>query len=175
MFEIINTSSLDLSGEGTCCGKGNNSSKDTIQPVTQVVGETNIWSINTAKWILLFYMLGPKIFAEISQDFTELFNCVDELEAQFIISGPLPTFIRGIKRFNRLLSLHTWLSKTCSRKRINYIDTFNLFWRCRHLFRAGDLHWSRSGVKVLMDHFWLHTAASAPQRQNIAAPMSACW
>ncbi len=52
------------------------------------------------------------------QDFIELFNCLNKLEAQFFISGPLPTVSRGINK----LSLNTWLSKTCGLKGISYID-----------------------------------------------------
>ncbi len=37
---------------------------------------------------------------------------------------------------------------------MNYNDNFNLFWGRRHLFRADGLHPSRSGAKVVMDHFW---------------------
>lgn len=47
---------------------------------------------------------------------------------------------RGINEFRRLLGLNTWLSITCGLKWINYIDTFNLFWECRHLSWADGLH-----------------------------------
>lgn len=65
--------------------------------------------------------------------------------------------------FSRLLSLNMWLSRTCSLKGLNYIDNFNLFWRCREFyFRLDGIHLSRAGVKALKDNllFALHHPSS---------------
>lgn len=89
--------------------------------------------------------------SEVSkQDFVELFNCLEKL----------PTDNNGINRFSRHLGLNTWLGKTCSLKRINHIDNFNLLWGC---IRADGIHPSRSGVKVLMEHFWFQSALPIDQ------------
>lgn len=56
----------------------------------------------------------------VTQDFIELLNGLDKLETQLFISGPLPTVNREIIRFSTLLSLNTWLSKTCGLEGINY-------------------------------------------------------
>ena len=79
----------------------------------------------------------------LKQDFIELLNRLDKL----------PMVNRAINRFSGLLSLNTWLSKTCSLRRISCIDSCNLFWGCG-LFWAGGFHSSRSGVKALVERFW---------------------
>ena len=68
----------------------------------------------------------------LTQDFDELFNCLDNLEAQFLLGDHCQRSTEG--------SAGSTLSKTCSLKGINYIDNFNLFRGCRYLFGADGLH-----------------------------------
>ncbi len=88
----------------------------------------------------------------LKQDFSELFETLQRLEVQSLISGPLPA--RGTNMFSRLLGLNTWLQRTCSTKGVNFIDNFNIFWGHRQLFKLDGLHPNKLGARVLKDNFY---------------------
>ena len=56
----------------------------------------------------------------------------------FLVPSPLG---RGVGRFSRLLSLHTWLQSTCTALKFGLINNFDLFWDRSHLFRPDGIHW----------------------------------
>uniref|UniRef100_A0A7N6BPX2 Uncharacterized protein n=1 Tax=Anabas testudineus TaxID=64144 RepID=A0A7N6BPX2_ANATE len=47
------------------------------------------------------------------KDFNALFSFLKSCGKSVFISGPIPTLGRGIGRFSRILSLHTWLQSAC--------------------------------------------------------------
>ena len=70
----------------------------------------------------------------LKQDFTDLLTKIRSLDTVVFVSGPLPTVRRGDERSSRLLMLNKWLKATCAAQSVNFIDNFNIFWECRHLF-----------------------------------------
>lgn len=61
--------------------------------------------------------------------------------------------LQVINRFRRLLSLNTWLSKTCGPNGINCIDHFNLFWgRRQGLGLTPTLRSFKLGLKTSVCH-----------------------
>ncbi len=56
--------------------------------------------------------------------FIFLLNTVSSLNAEVLISGPLPPIRKGVERFSRLLSLNTWLSTACTVHSLHFIDNF---------------------------------------------------
>ena len=89
----------------------------------------------------------------LKQDFTNLLNKVRSLDTVVFVSAPLPTVRRGDERLSRLLVLNRWLKATCAAQSVNFIDNFNIFWQCRHLFKA-DGSWlgtNMFGVLTLTD------------------------
>ncbi len=74
------------------------------------------------------------------------------------ISGPLPPVRRGVERFSRLLAPNTWLSTACTVHSVHFIDNFNFFWDCRHLFKADGCGLYKSGVKLFTSNiiYFLH-------------------
>uniref|UniRef100_A0A3Q1EY37 SGNH hydrolase-type esterase domain-containing protein n=1 Tax=Acanthochromis polyacanthus TaxID=80966 RepID=A0A3Q1EY37_9TELE len=75
----------------------------------------------------------------------------------FLHAGPVPTLGRGIGRFSRLLSLHTWLSTACRNYGIAFIDNFNLLWKRKDAFYRDGVHLNPRGS-------WLHTSADKDHR-----------
>uniref|UniRef100_A0A673AEB6 SGNH hydrolase-type esterase domain-containing protein n=1 Tax=Sphaeramia orbicularis TaxID=375764 RepID=A0A673AEB6_9TELE len=79
-------------------------------------------------------------------------NLVDKLrgsEKAVFISGPLPSFARGVGRFSRLLSLNTWLQSASALNGFSFIDNFNLFWNRSSFYKSDGVHPSRLGSSVL--------------------------
>ncbi len=88
----------------------------------------------------------------LKKDFSELFETLQRLEVQSFISGPLPARVTNM--FSQLLGLNTWLQRTCSIKRVNFIDNFNHFWGHRQLFKLDSLHPNKLGARVLKDNIY---------------------
>lgn len=85
----------------------------------------------------------------LKQDFISLFNLLMDCNRSVFISGPLPSFHRGIGRFSRLLSLNTWLQSVCSSHNAVLIDNFNLFWNRAPFFSRDGIHPSPHGSRAL--------------------------
>uniref|UniRef100_A0A7N6AHW4 SGNH hydrolase-type esterase domain-containing protein n=1 Tax=Anabas testudineus TaxID=64144 RepID=A0A7N6AHW4_ANATE len=81
------------------------------------------------------------------KDFNALF--LKSCGKSVFISGLIPTLGRGIGRFSRILSLHTWLQSACMSQHLGFIDNFNLFWDRPSFFRNDGLHPSRHGSRML--------------------------
>ncbi|KAK3569469.1 hypothetical protein QTP86_031435 [Hemibagrus guttatus] len=71
---------------------------------------------------------------------------------RIIVSGPLPTFQRGIEKFSRLFAFNEWLQSWCQDQKLPFVDNWNLFWECPRLYRPDGLHPSRVGAAVLSDN-----------------------
>ncbi|KAK3567730.1 hypothetical protein QTP86_024062 [Hemibagrus guttatus] len=71
---------------------------------------------------------------------------------RIIVSGPLPTFQRGIARFSRLFTFNEGLQSWCQDQKLPFIDNWNLFWECPRFYRPDGLHPSRVGAAVLSDN-----------------------
>ena len=82
-------------------------------------------------------------------DFIGLFDLLNSTGKSAFISGPIPTLGRGIGRFSRILSLHTWLQSVWSTHNIGFIHNFNLFWNRSPLFAWDGLHPSSQGSRML--------------------------
>ena len=91
-------------------------------------------------------------------DFQRLFSLLHSSGLEVFISGPLPTVFRGMGRFSRLLSLHSWLETQGKVWGFAYIDNFDVFWRKPSLFRPDGLHPNGEGSRVLADN--IHQAVS---------------
>ncbi|CAJ1078495.1 hypothetical protein D4764_12G0010930 [Xyrichtys novacula] len=90
--------------------------------------------------------------SEVTKDyFKKLFKVLTDCGKSVFISGPLPSFDRGMGRFSRLLSLNTWLHSACPCG-FRFIDNFNLFWNRSPFYRADGVHPSRLGSRVLGDN-----------------------
>ncbi|KAK3560517.1 hypothetical protein QTP86_009753 [Hemibagrus guttatus] len=71
---------------------------------------------------------------------------------RIIVSGPLPTFQRGIERFSRLFAFNEWLQSWCQDQKLPFVDNWNLFWERPRFYRPDGLHPSRVGAAVLSDN-----------------------
>uniref|UniRef100_A0AAQ6ISP4 SGNH hydrolase-type esterase domain-containing protein n=1 Tax=Anabas testudineus TaxID=64144 RepID=A0AAQ6ISP4_ANATE len=80
------------------------------------------------------------------KDFNALFSFLKSCGKSVFISGPIPTLGRGIGRFSRILSLHTWLQSACKSQHLGFIY---LFWDRPSFFRNDGLHPSRHGNRML--------------------------
>jgi len=97
----------------------------------------------------------PKQSSEIlKQDFIQLINSLPIHSKKFFISGPLPSLNRGIGRFSRTLSLHTWLKLTCTARNIAFVDNFNLFWKRPAFFQRDGIHPNGLGSRTLTDNLF---------------------
>ena len=85
----------------------------------------------------------------LKSDFICLFHELKKYGKHVFISGPIPTLGRGIGRFSRILSLHTWLQSVCSLHNMFYIDNFNLFWERSSFFRKDGIHPTILGARKL--------------------------
>ncbi|CAJ1050778.1 hypothetical protein D4764_12G0010930 [Xyrichtys novacula] len=91
--------------------------------------------------------------SEVTKDhFKKLFKVLTDCGKSVFISGPLPSFDRGMGRFSRLLSLNTWLHSACPCG-FRFIDNFNLFWNRSPFYKADGVHPSHLGSRVLGDNF----------------------
>ncbi|XP_053540338.1 uncharacterized protein LOC128634117 [Ictalurus punctatus] len=72
--------------------------------------------------------------------------------AKIIVSGPLPSYRRGAKKFSRLLALNNWLVSWCSEQNLVFVNNWNLFWERPRLFRPDGLHPSSLGAELLSDN-----------------------
>ncbi len=70
-----------------------------------------------------------------------------------IVSGPLPTYRRGHKRFSSRFALNEWLMSWCKDQKLLFVNNWIIFWESPRLFRADGLHPSRVGVELLSDDF----------------------
>ncbi|KAL0148919.1 hypothetical protein M9458_055723 [Cirrhinus mrigala] len=90
----------------------------------------------------------------LKRDFSSLIEPVHSTSpaTRIIVSGPLPTYRRGHKRFSRLLALNEWLLTWCKEQKLLFVNNWNLFWEHPRLFRADGLHPSRLGAELLSDN-----------------------
>ncbi len=84
----------------------------------------------------------------LKEDFIHLFSILKQFHGTVYVSSPTPTFGR-MGHFSRLLSINTWLSSACVTHGVQFIDNFNLFWQCSHLFGADGVHLNKAGAQVL--------------------------
>ena len=122
----------------------------------------------------------------IKKDFNNLFHFLSSCDKSVYFSGPIPSLGRGVGRFSRLLSLHTWLQSTCTakKKQLGFINNFDLFWDRSHLFRPDGIHPNWVGNKMLTanlqhtvqstSHAWLFIPFSPkhPPTQITVPPVS---
>uniref|UniRef100_A0A9J8CES4 SGNH hydrolase-type esterase domain-containing protein n=1 Tax=Cyprinus carpio carpio TaxID=630221 RepID=A0A9J8CES4_CYPCA len=80
------------------------------------------------------------------------FRSLIEPAATIIMSGPLPTYRRGHKRFSRLFALNEWLLSWCKEQKLLFVNNWTLFWERPRLFRADGLHPSRVRADLLSDN-----------------------
>ncbi len=65
----------------------------------------------------------------LKRDFRSLIETVHTSPATtIIVSGPLPTYRRGHKRFGRLFALNEWLLSWCKDQKLLFVNNWNLFW-----------------------------------------------
>uniref|UniRef100_A0A672YIB7 SGNH hydrolase-type esterase domain-containing protein n=1 Tax=Sphaeramia orbicularis TaxID=375764 RepID=A0A672YIB7_9TELE len=81
--------------------------------------------------------------------FKNLFDKLKGSGKAVFISGPLPSFARGVGQFSRLLSLNTWLQSASALNGFSFIDNFNLFWNRPSFYKSDGVHPSRLGSTVL--------------------------
>ncbi len=82
------------------------------ESVGSVVLDTKLWQTETLK-----------------RDFRSLIEtvCSTSLATTIIVSGPLPTYKRGHKRFSRLFGLNEWWLSWCKDQKLLCINNWNLF------------------------------------------------
>lgn len=95
--------------------------------------------------------------------FNALFKVLRDSNKNAFISGPIPSFRRGMGSFSRLLSLHSWLQVECSIHNIHYIDNFNLFWERASFFNRDGLHPSPQGSRALTANIF-HAVSTAARK-----------
>ncbi|KAA2235684.1 SGNH/GDSL hydrolase family protein [Chitinophaga agrisoli] len=90
----------------------------------------------------------------LKRDFKTLAETVRSTspETRIIISGPLPTFQRGMEKFSRLYALNEWLQSWCSEQNLLFINNWNVFWERPRFFSRDGLHPSRIGAKMMSDN-----------------------
>uniref|UniRef100_A0A9J7WVI8 SGNH hydrolase-type esterase domain-containing protein n=1 Tax=Cyprinus carpio carpio TaxID=630221 RepID=A0A9J7WVI8_CYPCA len=62
----------------------------------------------------------------LKRDFRSLIETVRS--TTIIVSGPLPTYLRGHERFSRLFALNEWLLSWCKEQKLLFVNNWNLFW-----------------------------------------------
>lgn len=97
----------------------------------------------------------------LKRDFTGLLNVLESYGKRLFISGPIPPFGRGMSRFSRTLSFHTWLQSTCAARKVLFVDNFNLFWNRRSFYRSDGIHPNSLGVRVLTDNLFYVVSTSS--------------
>ncbi|KAK3505882.1 hypothetical protein QTP70_019367 [Hemibagrus guttatus] len=90
----------------------------------------------------------------LKKDFRSLVELVRTTSptTSIIVSGPLPTFQRGIERFSRLFAFNEWLQSWCQDQKFPFVDNWNLFWERPRFYRPDGLNPSRVGAAVLSDN-----------------------
>ncbi|KAK3564373.1 hypothetical protein QTP86_017318 [Hemibagrus guttatus] len=90
----------------------------------------------------------------LKKDFSSLVELVRTTSptTRIIVSGPLPTFQRGIERFSRLFAFNEWLQSWCQDQKLPFVDNWNLFWERSRFYRPDGLHPSRVGAADLSDN-----------------------
>ncbi|XP_056613532.1 uncharacterized protein LOC130429143 isoform X3 [Triplophysa dalaica] len=90
----------------------------------------------------------------LKRDFRSLVDTVRNASptARIIVSGPLPTYRRGNKKFSRLFTLNNWLKSWCIEQKLLFVNNFDLFWERPRLFRPDGLHPSSIGAEILSDN-----------------------
>ncbi len=78
----------------------------------------------------------------LKRDFRSLIETVRSTSpaTTIIVSGPLPTYRWGHKRFSRLFALNEWLLLWCKDQKLLFVNNWNLLWERPRLFRADGLH-----------------------------------
>lgn len=107
----------------------------------------------------------------LKQDFLGLFKILKLSEVKSYISGSIPTLGRGMGRFSRLLSLHTWLSRTCPEHGLIFIDNFNLLWQRRDSFKYDGLHLNYRGSRLLSSNIFFY-ASQQKDNQHAASSLA---
>lgn len=97
----------------------------------------------------------------LKRDFTKLLDSLVHKGIRLFVSGPLPPLGRGVGRFSRTLSLHTWLQLTCTARNIAFVDNFNLFWNRPAFFRRDGIHPNGLGSRILTDNLF-YTVWTSP-------------
>uniref|UniRef100_A0A671TCW3 SGNH hydrolase-type esterase domain-containing protein n=1 Tax=Sinocyclocheilus anshuiensis TaxID=1608454 RepID=A0A671TCW3_9TELE len=72
----------------------------------------------------------------LKRDFRSLIEMVRSTSPAMtiIVSGLLPTYRRGHKRFSRLFALNEWLLSWCKEQKLLFVNNWNLFWERPKLF-----------------------------------------
>ena len=95
----------------------------------------------------------PSEQSEVTKaDYIHLIDQLNNTGKSILISGLIPTLGRGMGRFTRTLSLHSWLVSYCSAHKIVFIDNFNLFWNHSPFYLRDGIHPSSLGSSMLSDN-----------------------
>lgn len=86
-------------------------------------------------------------------DFRDLLNFLRTTGLEVFLSGPIPTLARGVERFSRLLSIHTWLLSACRDYDLGFIDNFNLLWNRYSFYKQDGIHLNALGSRMLAANF----------------------
>ncbi|KAK3565989.1 hypothetical protein QTP86_024217, partial [Hemibagrus guttatus] len=60
-------------------------------------------------------------------------------KTRIVMSGPHPTFRRGIERFSTLFTFNEWLQSWCQDHKLPFVDNWNLFWERPRLCTQAEL------------------------------------
>ncbi|KAL7874806.1 hypothetical protein SRHO_G00057760 [Serrasalmus rhombeus] len=72
-----------------------------------------------------------------------------KMDARIVISGPVPAYRRGSKRFSKLFVLQSWLRGWRTFNGLGYMDNWSSFWKQPALHWRDGLHYSCLGSIVL--------------------------
>ena len=64
--------------------------------------------------------------------------------------------------------LKRWLKATCAAQTVSFIENFDIFWECRHLFKAYGFCLNKSGVRLLTANMFysVHHASVPPSKDK---------
>uniref|UniRef100_A0A3B4FKP6 GIY-YIG domain-containing protein n=1 Tax=Pundamilia nyererei TaxID=303518 RepID=A0A3B4FKP6_9CICH len=96
----------------------------------------------------------------LKPDFTGLLNTRIGLSYKPI--RPVPLVRGGDERFGRLFALNKWLISACTDHSVHFINNFNIFWECRHLFKANGFNFNKSGVKLFTSNLFYSILPQTP-------------
>uniref|UniRef100_A0A3Q3GV16 Uncharacterized protein n=1 Tax=Labrus bergylta TaxID=56723 RepID=A0A3Q3GV16_9LABR len=85
----------------------------------------------------------------------------DILERRVFISGPITPLSRGVGRFSKVLSPHTWLQTASIAHGMFFVDNLNLLWNRPSFFSRDGIHLCRLGAHTLTNNI-LNTVESTP-------------
>ena len=91
--------------------------------------------------------------AKLHQETEELCLKVESLGKRCLLSGPIPSLLRGSEYFSRLYGFHQWLRNFCIAAGFNFISHFDSFWSRKDLFDNDLFHPNRNGVRKLTFNF----------------------